>query len=57
MSIGLLGAFGPMLSAMLAIFQIKSSCGRFCISLPLSLALDERRLSLNLDLLVASDLS
>jgi hypothetical protein len=57
MSIGLIGAFRPTLSAMLAIFQIKSSCGRFCISLPLSLALDERRLSLNLDLLVASALS
>jgi hypothetical protein len=31
MSIGLLGAFGLMLSVLLAISQIKSSCARFCI--------------------------
>jgi transposase InsO family protein len=31
MSIGLLGAFGPMLSALLAISQIKSSSARFSI--------------------------
>jgi hypothetical protein len=39
MSIGLLGAVGLMLSAMLAIFLIESSCTRFCISLPLSFTL------------------
>jgi hypothetical protein len=31
MSIGLLGIFGLMLSALLAIFLIGSSCARFCI--------------------------
>jgi hypothetical protein len=31
MSIGLLGAFGLMLSVLLAISEIKSSCARFCI--------------------------
>jgi hypothetical protein len=31
MSIGLLGAFGPTLLALLAISQIESSCAQFCI--------------------------
>jgi hypothetical protein len=31
MSIGLLDAFGPMLSVLLAISQIESSYARFCI--------------------------
>jgi hypothetical protein len=37
MSIGLLGAFGPMLLASLAIFLIESSCPRFCILPPFEL--------------------
>jgi hypothetical protein len=51
MSIGLLGAFGPMLLAPLVIFQIESSCARFCIWLPLSFALVESLLSLTSGLL------
>jgi hypothetical protein len=56
MSIGLLGAFEPMLSALLAIFLIESSYARFCICLPLSFALVASLLSLTLGHLDANAL-
>jgi hypothetical protein len=54
MSIGLLDAFGSMLSALLAIFLIESSYARFSISLPLSFTLVASLSSLISGLLVAS---
>jgi hypothetical protein len=46
MSIGLLGVFGLMLSALFAISQIESSYARFCIRPPLSFSLVSSFLSL-----------
>jgi hypothetical protein len=56
MSIWLLCAFGPMLLALLSIFQIESFCARFCIWLHLSFALVVSLLSLILGRLDANAL-
>jgi hypothetical protein len=46
MSIGLLGDFGSMLLALLAISQIEFAYARFCILLPFSFALVTNLMSL-----------
>jgi transposase InsO family protein len=55
-SIGLLGTFGPMLSALLAISQIKSSYARFCMGPSLGFTLVVNLLSIMLGLLNANAL-